>query len=124
MKNPIVITNPEFSIELTKEQAEQIGIDASLDEQRGELKTVGAWDVPKSFKAVCVSGKFTTDFYTKCTEKTFYGIRTMTNVRSSGYCLEGQVSIKGKKYSAFTSSEFVRIEGKLMSVSVIHARVR
>lgn len=50
-----------------------------------------------------------------------HGVRTLTNVRESGYELEGRVSINGKKYRAFTSSELMqRPGGQLVSVGVLH----
>jgi UDP-N-acetylmuramyl pentapeptide synthase len=118
---------PSSNIKLTKEQAEVLGIDLTKDEIEGNLKTCGVWNVPVSYSAICVSGKLGIPegrFVETFLEKTVYGNRTMTNVRQSGYCLEGYVSIGGKKYSAFTSSELFEVDGKLINVAVIHARVR
>lgn len=124
---PIVITNPAGAIELTEDQAQQIGLNITQDEQHGELKTFGVWNIPVSFKAICMSAKYSEmrlPLLSDCTEKTIYGIRTLTNVRNSGYDLEGYVSIKGKKYTAFTSSELFQVNGKLINASIIHARVK
>lgn len=118
---------PSSVIKLTEDQAKQFGIDITQDEQRGNLKTFGVWNIPVSFKTIAISAKYevTEGHFSKCcTEKTVYGIRTMTNVRQGGYELEGYVSIGGKKYSCFTSSELFEVNGKLINVSVIHARVR
>ena len=53
-----------------------------------------------------------------------YGVRTLTDLREGGYQLEGRVSLGGKKYSAFTSSQlFEREDGSLVSVSVIFVRM-
>jgi hypothetical protein len=124
MKNPIVINDPQVAIVLTPEQAKEIGLETSEDQQRGEFKTVNNWcNTPISFKTICMSAKYTTEGYTKCYEKTIYGIRTLTNIRSSGYEIEGYVSIKGKKYSAFSSSQMFEVEGKLIDAQIIHARV-
>lgn len=118
---------PSSVIKLTDEQAKQIGIDITKDEILGDLKTWGPWNIPISFKTIAVSANYGIPeghFTTTCIDKTVYGIRTMTNVRESGYCLEGYVSIKGKKYSCFSSSELFEINGKLINVSVIHARIK
>ena len=122
MKNPIIINNPEVAIKLTKEQASLLGIDTTKDQMEGELKTRGAWSIPISYKAICITAIYEKVYYTKCIQKTIIGIRTLSNVRQGGYHLEGYVSIKGKKYSAFTSSQLFEIEGKLIDVAVIHAR--
>jgi hypothetical protein len=123
MKN-LTISNPDVTIKLTKEQAISFGINPEVDQQLGELKTVGPWNIPVSFKAICVSAIFdrSTCLVSKISE-TIYGIRTLSNVKQGGYELEGYVSINGKKYSAFTSSQLFEIDGKLIDVAVIHARV-
>lgn len=80
----------------------------------GKLKTFGPWQIPLSYKALAMScdfGKFAR----------LYGLRTMTNIRESGYDLEGRVSIAGRKYRAFTSSMLMqRSDGSLCSVATIH----
>lgn len=124
MKKAIVIDNPASGIVLTPEQAEQLGIDISLDVQVGELKTIGCWQIPVSFKALCCSAVYTKEMFTRCSQKTFYGVRTLTNIRQGGYELEGYVSINGKKHSAFTSSELFEVDGKLINVAIIHARLK
>ena len=100
--------------------------DIDAGEKRGELKTYGPWSIPISYKALCMSMVNTyPDFPSITHSKISYGIRTLTNLRQSGYELEGRVSINGKKYSAFTSSQLFELpDGKLIDVAVIHARVR
>lgn len=127
MKQSIIISNPESAIKLTEDQATSLGIDITQDEIRGDLKTYGVWNLPVSFKALCMSAKYgvkENEFLTSCLESTIYGNRTMTNVRQGGYELEGYVSINGKKYSCFTSSQLFEVNNHLINVSVIHARVR
>ena len=121
------MTWPSSVIKLTEAQAAELGINISLDEQRGNLKTVGVWSIPVSFKTIAVSAKYEVPeghFSKCCTEKTVYGLRTMTNIRQSGYELEGYVSINGKKHSCFTSSDLFEVNGKLINVSTIHARIK
>lgn len=118
----ITFKNPHSSIQLTKIQAEKLGIDLNKSQIRGEIKTRGPWNLPISYKALCISAKYETKFITVCTEKTVYGMRTLSNVKQSGYELEGYVSIKGKKYPAFTSSQLFEVEGNLINIAVIHTR--
>jgi len=118
---------PSSTIKLTEEQAKQFGIDINTDQIRGELKTHGVWQLPVSFKAIAMSGKLGIPeghFSQTFVEKTVYGMRTMTNLRQSGYELEGYVSINGEKYTCFTSSQLFEVNGKLIDVAVIHARVK
>lgn len=89
-------------------------------EARGELKTYGPWRLPVSFKALCMSCEW--GEYSKVTDSKAYGIRTLSKPRSSGYALEGTVSVNGRKVRGFTSSQlFVLPDGKLVEVAIIHA---
>lgn len=122
MKNPLVFSNPSVAIKLTPKQAELLQIDINKDVIHGKMKTRGVWGIPVSYKAICMTAVYTKDIYTKCTEKTIIGIRALSNIKQGGYELEGYVSIKGKKHSAFTSSQLFEIEGKLIDVAIIHVR--
>lgn len=117
---------PKAAIKITAEEAEKLGID--LERPDGKLFALGAWQVPIKFVALCCSAKYGKTKYgmTVCKKKVFYGTRTLTNIRQpvGGYELEGQVSVKGKKYSAFTSSQMFEIDGKLIDVATIHARIK
>ena len=119
------IKNPDYAIKLTREEAINLGINPDIEKQYGEMKTQGPWNICTSFKALCVSKTFEDcGGYKEVTETVLYGLRTMSRPKQGGYELEGYVSIKGKKYSAFTSSQSFNIDGKAVEVSVIHARVR
>lgn len=123
----LIFSENTSTIKLTVEQAKNLGIDILQDEIRGNLKTFGVWQIPISFNALCVSrkyGKKENSYHDQCLQVIVYGNRTMTNVKQGGYELNGYVSIKGKKYSCFTSCQTFEVEGKLIEVSVIHARVR
>jgi hypothetical protein len=118
---------PSSTIKLTAEQATALGIDIAADEIRGELKTFGPWQIPVSYKAICVSMKRGTipgHYSESVTEKTVYGPRTLSQPKQDGYCLSGKVSINGKSYRAFTSSELFEVNGHLINVSVIHACIK
>lgn len=126
MKTNIEFNNPDSTIKLTLEQAAQLGINTDQDEQQGILKTFGVWNIPVNYKALAMSAVYDRETILSPTvkQKTFYGQRTLTNVRQDGYYLEGYVSINGKKYSAFTSDQLFEVNGKLINVATIHARVK
>lgn len=112
---PIVI---EKDAVLSSEIAEKIFQNIIDDTQRLEIETYGVWGMPISVKGLAVSMDFKTGAHT------IYGYRTMYNVKQSGYDLEGHVSIKGKKYSCFTSNTIFRLEnGKSVCVEIIFPRV-
>lgn len=120
----ILISNPEPAIQLTEMQAKEIGLNLNNEEQRGELKTFGVWNIPVSYKAICLCSTWDKDsLISKRIETKIFGLRTMTNVRQGGYELEGFVSVGGKKYSCFTSSQLFEVNGKLINAAIIHARI-
>lgn len=50
----------------------------------------------------------------------YYGVRSLTHTKQSGYQLEGFVSISNKKYPAFTSSKILEYpENKLVNIACI-----
>jgi len=120
----IKFINPDVAIKLTKEQCFELGLDINQDEIRGEIETFGPWNVIKSYGALCISNEYDrTGMFTKIASTSFFGKRIMSNPRQTGYQLEGYVSIGGKKYSAFTSDILIEVDGKLINVAVIHARM-
>lgn len=117
------------ALPVTKDELLSMGItetDIVAGEKRGGIKTYGPWNIPVSYKALCMSMVNTyPDFPSITHNKTAYGMRTLTGIRQGGYELEGRVSIGGKKYSAFTSSQLFELpDGRLIDVAVIHARAR
>lgn len=120
----IKFINPDVTIKLTKEQCFELGIDITQDQIRGEIETFGPWNVIKSYGALCITNEYDrTGMFTKIASTTFFGKRKLSNIRQSGYHLEGRVSIGGKKYSAFTSDILIEVDGKLINVATIHARM-
>jgi hypothetical protein len=113
----------DSTIKLTVEQCNSLGIDTNADEIHGTLKTFGIWNIPVSYKALCIDTSYVNiDGLIKPTEITFFGNRTMINIRQGGYNIEGYVSIKGKKYTCFDSSILIEVNGKLINVACISAR--
>lgn len=120
---------PATALPITSEELQSMGItqeDIDAGEKKGELKTYGPWQIPVSYRALCMSMVNTyPDFPSITHNKTSYGIRTLTNVHQGGYELEGRVSIGGKKYTAFTGSQLFELpDGRLIDVATIHARMR
>lgn len=118
----IKFENPDSTIVLTLEQAKILGINPT-ENNEGIMETVGMWHIIKSYKALCGSAIYTKEGFKPCTEQTFYGIRTMYNIRQSGHVIEGYVSVNGKKYTCFSSSQLFEIDGKLIDVAIVRARI-
>ena len=129
MKNKmfaLVIQNPDVAIQIESKKLLEFGIPQSaLDagEMKGELKTVGMWHIPVSYRALCVSSVWdNSKGYTVRTSETIYGMRTLSKPTQSGYELEGRVSVNGRKVRGFTSSQLFQLEnGKLVNIATIHA---
>ena len=122
-RNEILTVKHDPAIKLTEDQCNFLGIDINVAEIRGDMQTRGMWNVPVSYKAICIDTLYVNiDGQIKPTEVTFFGTRTMTNIRQSGYNIEGYVSIKGKKYTCFDSSVMIDVNGKLINVACISAR--
>jgi hypothetical protein len=120
----IKILNPSGSVKLTKEQCEMLGLDITQDLIRAEYETVGPWNIIKSFRALCVSNKYeNSSMFTKLASTEIFGMRNLSRPKESSYRLEGYVSINGKKYSAFTCDMLIEVEGKLINVQTINARM-
>lgn len=92
-------------------------------ESRGKLKTWGGmWQLPRSFRALCMSATWGEGSRGHRDTATCYGIRTLSAPRQSGHCLEGRVSVNGKSVRGFTSSQLFELEdGSLVDVATIHA---
>jgi len=94
-------------------------------ERRGEIVTTGPWSIIRSYKALATTATWKPGAagYDYVNTYTLHGDRTITAPRQSGYCLEGWVSIAGKRRSCFTSSILFELPDKrLIDVAVIHVR--
>ena len=114
------------TLPLTKEEYLSLGIPEKgllSGEVRGELKTFGPWGIPVSYKALAEYKQFTPEESRRYAGESegveVYGERTLTNITQRGYELEGRVSVGGKKYRGFTSSQLFDVDGKLVSVATI-----
>lgn len=128
MQKPIIdITNPPAgSIPATEEQLIALGFtpeEIAAGEKRGDLKTYGPWGLPVSYRAITESRDL--GEYSKTTRARFWPVRTLSNPRESGYCLEGRVSLGGEKVSAFTSDTLFELpDGRLISAATNFVRLR
>jgi hypothetical protein len=116
------------ALKISKEDFLDLGLPESAiekGEMRGELKTSGPWQIPLSYTALAMSIKYTPEdkrrYSAEMDSVTSYGIRKLSSIRQEGYGLEGRVSVNGKKYRGFTSSQLFEIDGKLVDVATIHA---
>ena len=102
---------------LSLEAAKELLGDITKDEQRLDLSFRGPWSIISKCRGLAIRQNFETG------SVTIYGYRTLSNPRQTGYELEGWVSIKGVKRSAFTSSHLFELKnGHLIDVSVLIAR--
>jgi len=117
MKKRIVLKKDQ---KLTLEQAKELFGDHYLDyEIRFNLETKGPWSIVSKLSGLCARQNFGTG------DITIYGNRSMSDLRESGYEMEGRVSIDGKKYTCFTTSHLFELEnGHLISVAIIFPRIK
>jgi len=118
LRSMLTLQTPDYAVKISLNQWQQF-IGGEPRDIRGELKTFGPWQIPVSYQALAISRVYPKDkSYPESI--TIYGNRTLSKTKESGYDLEGQVSIDGKKKRGFTSSVLFEVEGKLHEVAVIH----
>ena len=117
------------ALPITRDELIALGVPAECIEKgeyRGEVKCVGPWQLPVSYKALCMSAVWTPEdrrrFNAERESETVYGMRILISPRESGYALQGFVSVNGRKVRGFTSSQLFELpDGKLVTVATIHA---
>jgi hypothetical protein len=115
--SPLTLPAQAGAIQITEAQLASFGIEAQ--DTRGELETFGPWSLPVRFRALAVSYVFSPNHWAETV--TLYGLRTMGKLRESGYCLEGRVSVEGRKRRGFTSSQLWQLlDGRLIETATIH----
>lgn len=120
---PIVIKQTQIgAININSNILEQLigkdGIDKG--EKRFDIKTFGPWQLQKSVTGLAVAKNKNQDGVTT-SEITIFGDRTMSKPEISGHDLYGKVSINGKRYRAFTSSQLFELEdGRLIDVAILY----
>jgi hypothetical protein len=136
MKSPALhFVSPPVALPVTVAQLLALGIPQSAidaNEMRGEVKSHGPWQIPVSFRALCVSSVFGASLVARPRlSETVYGIRTLSKPRACGHELEGRVSVNGKNVRGFTSSQLFALTDKpdawgkpsLFNCATIHACV-
>lgn len=48
-----------------------------------------------------------------------FGMRSLTSMRESGYAVEGRVSVLGRSFRAFTSSQLLQVDNELVSIACL-----
>jgi len=116
-----LLNPPAGAISISQELAESFGLTGG--EKRLDVETFGPWRIPVRLRGLCVTTEFDkTCGYTRSKGFACFGVRTMTRPRESGYQMEGQVSVMGRKVRAFTSSKLFQLpSGKLIDCGVIFA---
>ncbi len=114
---------------LTWEQAKSFLSEADIKagQQRGKLTTQGPWGIPVSYKALATTQIWEDSVPWDLSpglpigSLRVFGPRTLTGIRQDGHALEGRVSINGKSYRAFTSSQLFELpDGTLVDVAILH----
>lgn len=114
---PLTLPAQAGAIKITEAQLASFGIQA--EDTRGDLETFGPWHLPVRFRALAVSYVFSPNHWAETV--TLYGVRTMGKLKESGYCLEGRVSVEGRKRRGFTSSQLWELPGgRLIETATIH----
>ena len=119
---PITIKAGSGSTVITVEQFKDY-INPTIKDHSGTLQTVGPCrEIPTKFVAPVIVANSSPKGWAE--SYTLYGIRTLSDIKQSGYHLDGRVSINGKKYSAFSSDILWSVDGKLVATAVIYARLK
>jgi len=122
---PFTVDYVTGAVPLTQAQADLIFTqeDIAKGQKRGQMKLFGPWQILVSYKALAISQDGWPNYENKwkgC-HQTIHGLRTLTQCRESGYEQEGRVSVKGKKFRGFTSSQLFELpDGKLVDCAIIH----
>ncbi len=113
------------AIKLTEAQARLLFTDTDIEkgEQRGETKSIGPWQIPVTYQALCTSNIFYRDTYpVEHGPLHVYGKRVLFDLKASGYQLEGRVKVNGVSRRGFTSTQLFELpNGKLIDAAIIHA---
>lgn len=129
---PLVLPNTSAALPVSFEQARQfLGEEAiASGERRLAIQTAGPWSIICACKGLAVTAEWVPHPSFPGTDRkevksyTLHGERALCRATPSGYALEGEVSIEGKKWRAFTSSLLFRLpDGKLVNCAVLHVCV-
>ena len=125
LKYPFSTPLTASTAKVTQEQADALFSreDVKAGASRGRLKTTGQWQLPVSFTALATTQLFHGEngALRKNAGLLVFGVRTLSRVHQSGYALEGRISVLGKSFRGFTSSQLFELpDGRLLSADTIH----
>ena len=81
-------------------------------ERRLDIETRGPWGIVSKITGLAVAKE--------PNGVRVYGDRSLLKPRESGHDMEGRVSIDGKSYRAFTSSQLFLHQGKLVDIAILY----
>lgn len=126
MKPIIDLENPPAgAIPATEEQLAALGVtpaEITAGEKHFATTHRGPWQITASIAAVVEHTEWNRELiHRPATRIRFWPVRRMTNPRESGYQMEGQVSLGGRKIPAFTSSQLFELpDGRLIEIATLH----
>lgn len=118
-RNQQPLTLPAQAGAVTITEAQLTFFSVPLEDSRGILEHYGPWQIPIRYTALVVSSVWGEHNFRETI--TLHGYRTLYNLKESGYCLKGTVSVGGYKRRGFTSSELWKLpDGRLIETATIH----
>lgn len=121
---PFTLKSEAGAIPITFEQARSFlsEDEISKGEKRFEIESRGPWGICSKISGIATTATWKSGPVHRIQDTmTILGRRTMSNPRSMGYDMEGRVSVSGKRWRAFTSSNLFQLpDGKLVDVAILH----
>lgn len=116
----LIFNNPDVALKISEDEAKKLGINIELDTPF-KIDTFGPWDIIRKVKGLAITSEFKSISGRKYTK--IFGQRIMFDVKPGGYGLKGRVSINGKKYPCFDTTQLFDINGILVNVSCIFVKM-
>lgn len=119
----LIFNNPDVVLKISENEAKKLGINIKSDTPF-EIDVFGPWNIIRKVKGLAITSEFKSTYsyvgrkYTK-----IFGQRIMFDVKPGGYGLKGRVSINGKKYPCFDTTQLFDINGILVNVSCIFVKM-
>jgi hypothetical protein len=121
----IVAASYSGSIPATLEQLAALGVtpaEIEAGEKRFEMETFGVWNAVSSVTAPVMRSTWSEN---RRTSAAIFPPRKAYSVKSSGYELEGRISLGGCRFAVFTSSVLFELpDGRLIECAVLHTANR